>query len=514
MQRWAAIATVVVTMVVGTSVTAAEATTSARVFVPCNTAALVKAINDANATPAKLTTLDLTPFCPYRLRAVDNTSDGANGLPVVVSGHLTINGRSAVISRGATVPPFRILEVGDRGNLTLNDVTVSGGSAARGGGILVDSGKLTANRSRISGNTATADFGGGAGIANGGVLALNFVTITGNTGRGEFVDGGGLENGGSAAVTNSLIDSNRLIGDNVSGAGLANVGGAATVTDSVISSNTMAGRRGADGGGIYNGATMALFDSVVAGNAAASPQDAEGGGIWNLGHLSVTRSRLAHNSATASAGRSSGPVQVGLGVVVPPRLTARASVRISSGTVQALGGGIVNLNTVRVRSSVIDDNTVSTTGQDSGAGGGGIANAVGFGAATARLEGTMVRGNAAQCSGVDCVAVGGAIWNSGTVHLTDHSPVSANTTRGMGAGAQALGGGIYNAGSALFGAVSLSDHSDVTRNSASAPRGTGAGGGIYNTGTASDVALSQSTVSLNRPDNCAGPGTPIAGCAG
>ena len=63
------------------------------------------------------------------LTAVNNATNGNNGLPVVTSA-ITIEGNGNTISRQSGSPNFRILAVGSGGNLTLNSATISGGIAS------------------------------------------------------------------------------------------------------------------------------------------------------------------------------------------------------------------------------------------------------------------------------------------------------------------------------------------------------------------------------------------------
>src|SRR3954468_7231816 len=99
-------------------------------------AALVAAINAANsAGGGKIT---LAPHCDYQLTSADN---GENGLPAITT-KITINGRHATIDGTNSV---RVLEVdGPGGTLSLNQLTITGGSAADfGGGIANLGGAVT-----------------------------------------------------------------------------------------------------------------------------------------------------------------------------------------------------------------------------------------------------------------------------------------------------------------------------------------------------------------------------------
>src|SRR5438552_2369718 len=116
------------------------------VSVPCSgpgggAAGLIAAINAANAAGGG--TVNLAAGCTYQLTAADNTSAmlGGNGLPVITS-PVTLNGSGTTIAGNDTT--FRILQVSGTGNLTVQGLTITGGSAATmGGGILNLAGTLT-----------------------------------------------------------------------------------------------------------------------------------------------------------------------------------------------------------------------------------------------------------------------------------------------------------------------------------------------------------------------------------
>ena len=92
-------------------------------------ACLIAAINTANAN-GETTTITLEAGT-YTLTAVDNTTDGPNGLPSVTS-PLTIQGAGAdttVIERAPSAPPFRLGHIAATGVLTLTRLTLRGGLA-------------------------------------------------------------------------------------------------------------------------------------------------------------------------------------------------------------------------------------------------------------------------------------------------------------------------------------------------------------------------------------------------
>jgi len=119
---------------------------------------------------------------------VNNTTDGANGLPVILDdgGHsLTIEGNGFSISRsGATA--FRIMHISLGANVFLNKVRIQNGLANAGGlgtlgGGIYSAGTLSVDNSTFSENTAATTSGFGAGIfINRGNLTLRNSYFTNN----------------------------------------------------------------------------------------------------------------------------------------------------------------------------------------------------------------------------------------------------------------------------------------------------------------------------------------------
>ena len=125
---------------------------------------------------------------------------------VITSPHASANG--ATIER---TDSFRIFFVGSNGDLTLNDLTVSGGSATNGGGIFNSGGTVTLNGSSISDNTA--DNGGGI-FNNVGTVVLNGDSnIHYNTASS---DGGGMYSfGGTVTLNGSIRDNTATVGGEI-----------------------------------------------------------------------------------------------------------------------------------------------------------------------------------------------------------------------------------------------------------------------------------------------------------
>ncbi|MGC8512095.1 MAG: choice-of-anchor Q domain-containing protein, partial [Acidimicrobiales bacterium] len=165
-----------------------------------------------------------------------------------------------------------VLTVDSGVDLNLVGVTITGGNASQGGGIL-NNGTSSVVRSTITGNSAQNGPGGGI-LNNNGTLSVSQSTITGNSAVG---GGGGIFNGGSIN------------------------GGTLSVVQSTITDNTAPG---GDGGGIYNanGATLSVVQSTIASNTAQY-----GHGIVNRGSSTfLAGDVLATPGGAPSGGECSG----------------------------------------------------------------------------------------------------------------------------------------------------------------------------------------------------------------
>ena len=105
---------------------AAPAQAASGASVPCNSAALIAAITAANTAGGG--TINLASGCHY---ALTSAVGGEDGLPPIGTA-IGVNGNGATIDGTGSV---RVLEVDSPGNLSLQNVTITGGSADIGGGI-------------------------------------------------------------------------------------------------------------------------------------------------------------------------------------------------------------------------------------------------------------------------------------------------------------------------------------------------------------------------------------------
>jgi hypothetical protein len=255
----------------GATVLAAAITASvpvaAQAAVACNEAALVQAINDANAAGGANVVLE--PLCTYNLTTSNASgANGPDGLPIITT-VITLTGDQNLITRSGAIgtSSFRIAEVGPTGKLTLKSVTLNNGSAVGAGGGILNFGEVTLTGGALTNNTAS---GTGGGLSNADVAApgtgsaatLTSSTVSGNTATGL---GGGLYNGlrGSLTTSSSSIKSNTSSGQ---GGGIAAVDSTATILISIPVSINSAGP---DAGGIYRlGGMMTITTSPISFNTA------------------------------------------------------------------------------------------------------------------------------------------------------------------------------------------------------------------------------------------------------
>jgi hypothetical protein len=298
-------------------------------FSAANVSDLIADINAANRAGGTNTiTLTAPTNSPYILTAIDNTTDGATGLPVIAANdNLTILGNGDTVARSTATgtPAFRLLDVAGLASLTLQNLTLQGGLAlgygvsAEGGGIY-SQGSLDLNGVTVQNNTAQGrQAGAGGGIWSSGALTLEGGTkVQDNLALAGLYNGcgGGLYvAGGTVTLTNTAVSSNTAQGGqavlgrplfggspphftpggNGLGGGLYVAAGTVTLTGDTLGVNTALGGPGLAGrgcgngfgGGLYAaGGTITLLNDAVTGNAANGGASqgvtglGEGGGLY------------------------------------------------------------------------------------------------------------------------------------------------------------------------------------------------------------------------------------------
>ncbi len=355
----------------------------------------------ANELPGtiNLTQQALTPYGQVA------PSYGPTGL--IVDSQIVIDGPSGV-GPGITIDTsdaMRLLQVNQEGvannhvvggtywligNLTLENLTLSGGQAvgAAGqggaayagggggagglGGAIFNEGSLTLLDSTLSGNTAMGGVGGQGGTgtvggAGGGPL--------GGAGAGSngMAHPGGLGSGGGGDSTTPPAGTNYY---NSSGIGGFGAGGGGAGQFSAVHHDGYAAYDAGFGAGAGGGSSSRSGTGGSGGGGAGM-----GGAVFNYnaglsgsGVLTITNSTIAENTVAGGAG--------GAGVGGNPAGTSGSG----------LGGGVFNYN----GTVTIDDSTISGNTADRG---GGIYSVAGSGSRTLTINNTIVTNSTTASSG-------------------------------------------------------------------------------------------------------------------
>ena len=398
----------------------------------------------------------------------------------VTRGTLTLIGATSNVTINATGLGDRVFQILPHARLTLENLTITGGTApqagygsfysptrnAEDGGGIANAGILTLKNCVITsnssgggngnpGNGGGKDGGDGGGIYSCGSLTVDHCIVIGNSSGAGFDgafggNGGGIRNDGTCFLTNSIISRNQ------SGAGGGPGGNAFGF-----------GGSGGNGGGIFNSGTMVLSKCVISANV-----DGQGSGGGDPGNATVGSPGGSGGNGGSGAGLyNAGQMQISFSTVY-----GNVSGNGGKGGSFGAGGnagrggdgaGIYNVGKLNLNTSTISDNVCG----NGGAGGNGF-----FGGGAAGGEGGS----------------GGGIYNAGsTFIIVNNQFVSSLGSLELTSCTVALNqtGTGGNAGS---GEVFFSQ-------SFSPPAGGqgGDGGGILNGTSSTNVAVRNTLVALN-----------------
>ena len=309
--------------------------------VPCDTAALDRAISSA----ASGDTLVLAAGCTYQ----------TGGLPEI-STNLAIVGRGATLEYTFTTPESPIMSVPGGVTLHISNLNFTDGySLGTNASALAAHGNVTIDGGTFTGNTAED---GGSAIENTGQLTVRGATFTDN--GGEAATGGAIDNRGQLTAVATTFTSNDTQLYGTSGGAIVN-GGRATLREDTLTGN---GANSGTGGAILNDGTLTVISSTITNNGAA----AGGGAIYNDGTLTVVSSSISNNGTANAANNpvNGGGIEIAVGTVTLRHDT------LSGNSANGDGGAIYNgAGTLAVVSTSITSNTAGTGGA------GGISNKTG-----------------------------------------------------------------------------------------------------------------------------------------
>jgi hypothetical protein len=260
---------------------------------------LIADINASNRAGGTNTiTLTAPTNSPYSVTAVDNTTDGATGLPVIAAGdNLTIFGNGDTIARStaAGTPAFRLLDAAGKGSLTLENVTLQGGLAfgagvSAEGGAIYNQGTLFLNGVTVQNNIAQGQNGGfaqkGQSASGGGIYSSGSLTLEGGT----SIQNNQAVGGRGGIIVRPGFGSSGEFGGNGLGGGVNVAAGTAILNDVTLASNTARGGQGGNGNTI-TGVTGPLRGGGLGGNGFGGALDVSGGTV------TLTQTTMAANNA-------------------------------------------------------------------------------------------------------------------------------------------------------------------------------------------------------------------------
>ncbi len=402
---------------------------------------LIADITAANTNGgANTITLTAATTAPYVLTAVNNTTNGSNGLPVIAANdNLTLVGSGDTIERStaAGTAPFRLFDLAIGGSLTLQSLTLQRGLAF-GSGVSAE----------------------GGAIDNQGNLTLSDVTVENNIAQGASASSTAGQNAEGGAIYSS---------------GLLTLSGGTTVeNNSALGGNGTPGKSLAAGSG-YGGALYVASSTVNVTNAILSSNIAVGGNGGN-------QIKGLGTGAIGPAGNGCGSALYVAGGTV-----TLASDNVSSNAAQGGQGG-----------SRVPGGSISSSNQPGGSGSGGALYAS---AGTVYVSSSTLQSNTAQGGGGGGLAgsdgarggngCGGAIVIGNATVSMSGDTLSSNTAQGgnggagvnLGNGGNGLGGGIYQPTSTKLVSVltntTLSSNIAQGGSASGGVGGNGLGGGIY-----------------------------------
>ncbi|WP_440225776.1 IPTL-CTERM sorting domain-containing protein [Dokdonella sp. MW10] len=175
-------------------------------------------------------------------------------LPPITSSMRIANGALARDTAAGT-PAFRLVDITSGGDLSLDGVTLSGGSVpTTSGGAIRNAGSLNATRSVLRENTANQ--GGALHVTVGGSASLSRSTLSGNLTQ---ANGSAVFNQGSLTLHNSTVATNQAMG---SGAVFAAAGDTTLINTTIATNSASSGAAG-----LVAQSTTLLANTIVANNA-------------------------------------------------------------------------------------------------------------------------------------------------------------------------------------------------------------------------------------------------------
>ncbi len=449
-----------------------------------------------NAADAATLQTDLNNATAANTQYVINLTGASAAYNLTAGQQLTVSaaasGSSVTIAgtgQSITGNGNRVFNIEKGANVTLQDLTITGGSVAA---------------------TAIGFTPGGGLFDNGGNVTLSNVTVKGNSAIGKYAEGGGIcvTDGNLTIEGGSIIQNNSALGSSSAGGGGVYVIGASTLTvtirDSILRDNiaqggpgdngTAAGKNGNGGGSAAGGGlsvygsnwTVTLSGDTLVGNSAV-------GGDGGFGADGVSAS--ASNSSGGNGGNGGGGGSaVGGGAYFNGQGNNTLTI-LNDLSAPATGPTLFDSNLVQGGNGGDGGNGGGSTGtaknsnggdggQDGGAEGAGLYigapssggnitlgnitlygnDVVGGNGGAGGTAGTGGSGGSAGASQIAGSALGGGlVLSGGNVTMVNNTVANNTVTAGSNGGTNtqgaALGGGIFD-----FATTATLDNNTITQN--------------------------------------------------
>jgi len=178
------------------------------------------------------------------------------------------------------------------GTVSVNGLSLTGGAAQDGGGVLIATGSVvTLKGDDIEGDSATSN--GGGVYVDGTATLSNDVISNDNAGAA----GGGVDNNGfptALTLTNDTISNDTAV---TQGGGVNNIYSLVMTDDTLSNDVADVATTDSEGGGVDNFGTETISNDTFTNDAAE-----QGGGIFDAGQGAVTDSSFSGDDATVNGG--------------------------------------------------------------------------------------------------------------------------------------------------------------------------------------------------------------------
>lgn len=352
------------------------------------------AMTSTPAEAASFTVTNLADAGPGSLRQAIDDANGAAGADDIVfqaglSGTITLATGQLSITDSVTITGPGAANLSVSGNnasrvfylysgsaeidVTLSGMTVRGGAATIGAGVINFDENLTLDGMVITGNAAAGDGGGLWADGFAMDLTIRNSTISGNTSAD---DGGGIyveDTGGVLTLSNTVVSGNTAAG-NGGGVYLYDPDSDVNISGSSISGNTSSGA----GGGIYlysfDNGQLQVNSSTVSGNSAAT-----GGGMFLYGvdtGFQMENATVSGNQATAGDGGGVYVYESYSGLRGGTAVTVRHSTIAANTATGNAGGMFIGSGDGTLVHTMAGDNSAPSNADLGGSGGFLVANSL------------------------------------------------------------------------------------------------------------------------------------------